>query len=208
MVCALALALAKAGNNSAAKIAIIAMTTNNSIKVKPARPAWPRPWAQLKYVTFQPAIFPRLLGEVSEDARPGDWVSVYDKNGEPVGAGEGAHRRAAVEAPGEVLRRSVVAADHARATAFLIHDGVLPSNDGRGYVLRKIMRRAMRNARLAGVEEPFLYKLTGFVAELMAPAYPELLESVRNSVSRAAEVLEQLTHQSRRATGEEVAPED
>ncbi|HEY5228889.1 MAG TPA: class I SAM-dependent rRNA methyltransferase [Opitutaceae bacterium] len=51
------------------------------------RSSWSRPWAQLKYVTFQPAIFPRLLGEVSPDARPGYWVSVYDKNGEPVGAG-------------------------------------------------------------------------------------------------------------------------
>jgi 23S rRNA (cytosine1962-C5)-methyltransferase len=51
------------------------------------RSTWPRPWAQLKYVTFQPAIFPRLLGEVSPDARPGDGVSVFDKNGEPVGAG-------------------------------------------------------------------------------------------------------------------------
>ena len=51
------------------------------------RSSWPRPWAQLKYVTFQPAIFPRLLGEVSPGARPGDWVSVFDKNGEPVGAG-------------------------------------------------------------------------------------------------------------------------
>ena len=54
-----------------------------------------------------------------------------------------------------------------RATAFLIHDGVVPSNEGRGYVLRKIMRRAMRNARMSGVQDPFLYKLTGFVAELM-----------------------------------------
>ena len=51
------------------------------------RSRWPRPWAQLKYVTFQPAIFSRLLGKVSPDARPGDWVSVYDKNGERVGAG-------------------------------------------------------------------------------------------------------------------------
>jgi alanyl-tRNA synthetase len=77
-----------------------------------------------------------------------------------------------------------IVADHARSTAFLIHDGVLPANEGRGYVLRKIMRRAMRHARLIGVEEPFLYKLTGFVAELMSPAYPEMLESAQR-VARA-----------------------
>ncbi len=71
-----------------------------------------------------------------------------------------------------------IAADHGRATAFLIHDGVVPSNEGRGYVLRKIMRRAMRNARMVGVTDPFLYRLTGFVAELMRPAYPELMESI------------------------------
>jgi alanyl-tRNA synthetase len=70
-------------------------------------------------------------------------------------------------------------ADHARATAFLIHDGILPSNEGRGYVLRKIMRRAMRNARLIGKQEPYLYELTGFVAELMRPAYPEMMETVQ-----------------------------
>ena len=69
-------------------------------------------------------------------------------------------------------------ADHARATAFLIHDGVVPSNEGRGYVLRKIMRRAMRNGRLIGATDPYLHKLTGFVAGLMRAAYPELQESV------------------------------
>jgi alanyl-tRNA synthetase len=72
-----------------------------------------------------------------------------------------------------------IVADHSRATAFLIHDGVIPANDGRGYVLRKIMRRAMRHAHLIGREEPFLYQMTGFVAELMRPAYPELMESVQ-----------------------------
>jgi alanyl-tRNA synthetase len=83
-----------------------------------------------------------------------------------------------------------IAADHSRATAFLIHDGVLPSNEGRGYVLRKIMRRAMRNARLIGLNEPFLYQVTGFVAELMKPAYPELIESVQ----RVARVVKDEEH--------------
>ncbi|MEX2263433.1 MAG: alanine--tRNA ligase [Bryobacteraceae bacterium] len=83
-----------------------------------------------------------------------------------------------------------IAADHARATAFLIHDGVLPANDGRGYVLRKIMRRAMRNARMVGVEQPFLHELTGFVAGLMRPAYPELMETVQ----RVARVVKDEEH--------------
>ncbi|HZU25002.1 MAG TPA: alanine--tRNA ligase [Bryobacteraceae bacterium] len=69
-------------------------------------------------------------------------------------------------------------ADHARATAFLIHDGVLPSNEGRGYVLRKIMRRALRNARMIGRQEPYLSDLTAFIAELMKPGYPEMVESI------------------------------
>jgi alanyl-tRNA synthetase len=81
-------------------------------------------------------------------------------------------------------------ADHARATAFLINDGVTPSNEGRGYVLRKIMRRAMRNARMAGVSDPYLYQLTGFVADSMRDAYPEMMESI----SRVARVVKDEEH--------------
>jgi alanyl-tRNA synthetase len=81
-------------------------------------------------------------------------------------------------------------ADHCRATAFLIHDGVTPSNEGRGYVLRKIMRRAIRNARMIGREEPYLYELTGFLADLMKPGYPEMLESIQ----RVARVVKDEEH--------------
>ena len=81
-------------------------------------------------------------------------------------------------------------ADHARATAFLINDGVLPANEGRGYVLRKIMRRALRNARLIGQQDPCLYQLTGFVAEHMRAAYPDMMESVQ----RVARVVKDEEH--------------
>jgi alanyl-tRNA synthetase len=70
-----------------------------------------------------------------------------------------------------------VIADHARATTFLITDGVLPSNEGRGYVLRKIMRRAIHHGRLIGQDEPFFYRMVLTVCDLMKDAYPELLES-------------------------------
>ena len=67
-----------------------------------------------------------------------------------------------------------VIADHCRATNFLITDGVLPSNEGRGYVLRRIMRRAIRHGRNLGFKEPFFYKLTGALIKVMGDAYPEL----------------------------------
>ncbi|GAB4251931.1 alanine--tRNA ligase [Deferrisoma sp.] len=67
-----------------------------------------------------------------------------------------------------------VVADHIRATTFLIADGVLPSNEGRGYVLRRIMRRAMRHGRMLGFEEPFFHKVSGVVIDQMEGAYPEL----------------------------------
>ena len=72
-----------------------------------------------------------------------------------------------------------VVADHLRAMTFLIADGVLPGNEGRGYVLRKIMRRAMRHVKHLGVDEPCLFELTRAVVDRMAGAFPELLNHAR-----------------------------
>lgn len=80
--------------------------------------------------------------------------------------------------PNEKLRASYnVIADHLRSTAFLIADGVLPSNEGRGYVLRRIMRRAMRHVHLIGVKEPMIYKLLPALQKEMGDAYPELYKA-------------------------------
>jgi len=78
-----------------------------------------------------------------------------------------------------------IIADHSRAATFLISDGVLPQNEGRGYVLRKILRRGIRHGRMLGQEEPFMYRMVDAVRDEMKGAYPELEESA----SRVARVV-------------------
>ena len=82
-----------------------------------------------------------------------------------------------VAAEGNQLASHRIIADHLRASSFLIADGVLPSNEGRGYVLRRIMRRAMRHAHLLGAADPLLYRLVPALRREMGQAYPELIRA-------------------------------
>jgi alanyl-tRNA synthetase len=101
------------------------------------------------------------------------------------------------KAQGDQMASHRVIADHLRSTSFLIADGVLPSNEGRGYVLRRIMRRAMRHAHILGAKEPLMHRLVGSLANEMGAAYPELLrarplieETLRQEETRFRQTLE------------------
>ena len=99
-----------------------------------------------------------------------------------------------VAAQGETAASHRVIADHLRSTSFLMADGVLPSNEGRGYVLRRIMRRAMRHAHLLGASEPLMHRLVPALVTEMGAAYPELARGQ----ALIAEVLEREETQFRR----------
>jgi alanyl-tRNA synthetase len=110
---------------------------------------------------------------------------VSDLAGKPYGAAE----------DDDVSMR--VIADHARASTFLVADGAVPSNEWRGYVLRRIMRRAMRHGKMLGLHEPFLWRAVGWVVGAMRDAYPELAgdqarieDTVRGEEERFAETLD------------------
>jgi alanyl-tRNA synthetase len=98
----------------------------------------------------------------------------------------GANKKKAGEEKSTSAGSLRVIADHSRAATFLISDGILPANEGRGYVLRKIIRRAIRHGRLLGQTQPFLYKMVDAVVKEMIEAYPELGESA----ARVAKVIE------------------
>jgi alanyl-tRNA synthetase len=117
------------------------------------------------------------------------FVPIMEKVGEL--SGRKRHESEQVEVAMKVI------ADHSRATAFLICDGVLPSNENRGYVLRRIMRRAIRYGRSIGLSEPFMHETVKTVFSIMDEAYPELKESsafilnvVRNEEEKFLETLD------------------
>jgi len=90
------------------------------------------------------------------------------------------------KADGDKLASFRVIADHLRTSAFLVADGVTPSNEGRGYVLRRIMRRAMRHAHILGARQPSMHKLVGALTDEMGVAYPELIRA-RPAIESALE---------------------
>ncbi|HWI54261.1 MAG TPA: alanine--tRNA ligase, partial [Desulfobacteria bacterium] len=98
-----------------------------------------------------------------------------------------------------------VVADHSRACTFLISDGVLPSNEGRGYVLRRILRRAVRLGKALGIERPFLYEMVSVVIDSMGEAYPEIAEKqdyVRQVIKSEEERFHETLHDGMKLAGD------
>src|SRR6202790_259570 len=102
------------------------------------------------------------------------FVPLIERAGELTGTRPGASQRSDAS-----LR---IIADHVRASTFLISDGVTPSNEGRGYVLRKILRRGIRHGRLVGQEQPFMHQMVYAVRDQMQAAYPELKDTAERVV--------------------------
>ncbi|HWZ78562.1 MAG TPA: alanine--tRNA ligase [Candidatus Sulfotelmatobacter sp.] len=129
-----------------------------------------------------------LTGELRSPGQPGAAVptqsDVQDTHVETAAIGRLAEQRSAGSSSHKSAASLRVIADHSRAATFLISDGVLPSNEGRGYVLRKIIRRAITHGRLLGQTKPFLYQMVFAVRDLMRDAYPELNETA-DRVSKA-----------------------
>lgn len=115
-----------------------------------------------------------------------------------------------------------VIADHCRAVTFAVSDGALPSNEGRGYVLRRLLRRAVRFGRLLGETEPFLFKVAGAIIRQMSPAYPELEKNSEHilkvisteearfgeTLSQGTEILNRLVQEAKAAGGTEITGSD
>lgn len=115
---------------------------------------------------------------------------------------------AGVKADGEHKTSLRVIADHLRSTSFLLADGVVPSNEGRGYVLRRIMRRAMRHAHLIGCKDPLMYRLVPSLIETMGEAYPELIASqelIQDSLKMEETKFKQTLDKGLKLLDEEVA---
>ena len=146
---------------------------------------------QGKVSNFETDLFTPLIAQAAELT---GLAKVSDKStvsGHDFSRAENAHPETGALAPEgiEALVSNAslrIIADHARAATFLINDGVIPANEGRGYVLRKILRRGIRHGRLLGQEKPFLFEMVYAVRDLMQGAYPELVDSA----ARVAKVVE------------------
>ncbi len=88
-----------------------------------------------------------------------------------------------------------VIADHIRTVAFAVGDGVMPSNEGRGYIIRRLLRRAVRYGKTLGIDRPFLHELTSVVGEVMGVYYPEVVEK-REFIERVIRTEEERFHET------------